>query len=342
MRKIVIIIILLLGVALIFFSLTEIKNITDTLHHSNWRFLAVAFIFECLWIYNVAIDYHVLYQLVGLKEDKKRLLMVSTAATFVNVVTPTAGIGGMAVFIDDAKRRNLSSGRVTVVGALFVLFDYVAFLIVLALGWVVLIRRNNLNAGEITASLILLGLAIAFAILILLGYRSASALGNALVWMAKRINRILRPIIHRDYLSETRPYEFAAEMSEGLAAIQGNKKNLIWPFLFALNSKALLICVLASSFLAFGTPFTFGTLVGGFSIGYLFLIVSPTPAGLGVVEGALAVALNTLRVKIDAAVLITMAYRAITFWFPLAIGGVTFRLIQGKSSSPPPKLNKTE
>jgi uncharacterized protein (TIRG00374 family) len=342
MRKIVIIIILLLGVAFILFSLTELKNITDTLHHSNWRFLAVAFIFECLWVYNVAMDYSVLYQLVGLKEDKKRLLMVSTAATFVNVVTPTAGIGGMAVFIADAKRRNHSSGRVTVVGALFVLFDYVAFLIVLALGWVVLIRRNNLNAGEITASLILLGLAIAFAVLILLGYRSATALGNALVWMARGINRLLRPIIHREYLSETRPHEFAAEMAEGLATLQGKKKNLIWPLLFAMNSKVLLICVLAFSFLAFGTPFTVGTLVGGFSIGYLFLIVSPTPAGLGVVEGALTVALNTLRVKLDAAVLITIAYRALTFWFPLALGGVTFRLLQGKTRNPPPVLDKTD
>lgn len=342
MRKIFIVIILLLGVAFIIFSLTELKNISDTLHHSNWRFLAVAFFFECLWIYNVAIDYSLLYKLVGLHEDKKRLLMVSSAATFVNVVTPTAGIGGMAVFLDDAKRRNHSSGRVTVVGALFVLFDYVAFLIVLALGWVVLIRRNNLNAGEITASLILLGLAIAFAVLIYLGYRSATALGNALAWMARLVNRVLRPFIHREYLSETRPHEYAAEMAEGLSTLQGKKKTLIWPFLFALNSKALLICVLAFVFLAFGTPFTVGTLVGGFSIGYLFLIVSPTPAGLGVVEGAMAVALNTLRVKIDAAVLITLAYRALTFWFPLAVGGVTFRLLQGKPNNQPPVLDDTK
>ena len=335
MRKIVIVIVLFLGIALVLFSFSELKNISDTLKHSNWRFLAVALFFECLWLYNVAIMYGVLYRLVGLHEDKKRLLLVATAATFVNVIAPTAGIGGMAVFLDDAKRRNHSSGRVTVVGALFVLFDYVAFLCILALGWVVLIRRNNLNAGEITASLILLGLAIAFAVLIYLGYRSATALGNALAWMARLVNRILRPFIHREYLSEGRSHEFAAEMAEGLSTIRGKKRNLIWPFLFALNSKALLICVLAFTFLAFGTPFTVGTLVGGFSIGYLFLIVSPTPSGLGIVEGMLTVALNTLRVKLDAAVLITMAYRALTFWFPLAVGGVAFRLLQGKPKEKP-------
>ena len=339
MRKIVIVIVLFLGIALVIFSLSELKNISDTLKHSNWRFLAVALFFECLWLYNVAITYGVLYRLVVLQEDKKRLLLVSTAATFVNVIAPTAGIGGMAVFLDDAKRRNHSSGRVTVVGALFVLFDYVAFLCVLALGWVVLIRRNNLNAGEITASLFLLGLAIVFAVLIYLGYRSATALGNAMAWMARLINRVLRPFIHREYLSEGRAHEFAAEMAEGLSTIRGRKKNLIWPFLFALNSKALLICVLAFTFLAFGTPFTVGTLVGGFSIGYLFLIVSPTPSGLGIVEGMLTVALNTLRVKLGAAVLITLAYRALTFWFPLAVGGVAFRLLQGKPKEKPSIVN---
>jgi glycosyltransferase 2 family protein len=342
MRKVFVVILVALVIALIVFSFTELKNISETLAHSNWRFLAVAFFFECLWIYNVAIDYGLLYKLVGLHEDKKRLLLVSSAATFVNVVAPTAGIGGMAVFLDDAKRRNLSSGRVTVVGALFVLFDYIAFLIVLALGWVVLIRRNNLNAGEITASLILLGLAILFAVMLFLGYRSAASLGNALAWFARKINRLLRPLIHREYLSEQRAHEFSIEMADGLDAIRGKKRNLVWPFLFALNSKALLICVLAFCFLALGTPFSVGTLVGSFSIGYLFLIVSPTPAGLGIVEGAMTVALNTFRVRVDAAVLITMAYRALTFWFPLMVGAVSFRMLQGRPNGQMPAIDRTE
>jgi uncharacterized protein (TIRG00374 family) len=217
---------------------------------------------------------------------------------------------------------------VTVVGALFVLFDYIAFLCVLALGWVVLIRRNNLNAGEIIASIILLCLAVAFAILLYLGYRSAAELSKALAWMARALNRVLRPFLHRDYLSVERAYTFADEIAEGLSAIRGKRKELLWPFLFALNNKVLLICVLALTFLAFQTPFTVGTLVGGFSIGYLFLIVSPTPAGLGFVEGALTLALNSLRVQLGTAGVITLIYRAITFWYPLGVGALAFRALQ--------------
>ena len=70
------------------------------------------------------------------------------------------------VFLDDAARRNHSTGKVTVVGVLYILFDYLAFFCVLALGFLVLIRRNNINAGELTAAAILLAIgAVAFRVL---------------------------------------------------------------------------------------------------------------------------------------------------------------------------------
>ena len=327
MRKTFLVIVLILAAAFIIFSLSELESILKTIEHSDWRFIGLGLIIETVWLFNLATTFRALYRLVGLEEDSRHLMLVAAAANFINVVAPSAGIGGIAVFIDDAKQRNHASGRVTVVGALFVLFDYVAFLCILALGWVVLIRRNNLNAGEITASIILLSLAVAFAVMLYLGYRSAAELGRALAWMARAFNRVLRPFLHRDYLSVERAYTFADEISEGLSAIRGKRKELLWPFLFALNNKVLLICVLALTFLAFQTPFTVGTLVGGFSIGYLFLIVSPTPAGLGFVEGALTLALNSLRVQLGTAGVITLIYRAITFWYPLGIGALALRAL---------------
>jgi len=65
------------------------------------------------------------------------------------------------------------------------------------------------------------------------------------------------------------------------------------------------------------------------------LIVSPTPSGLGVVEGAMTIALNTLRVEMAAALLITLSYRFITLWFPLAVGAVAFRILGGKPKPAP-------
>jgi uncharacterized protein (TIRG00374 family) len=332
MRKIIVALVLFLAVAFVILRFSELKSIAKTIEHSDLRFLLAALAIEVVWMFNSATMYRSLYRLVGLKDENYRLVLVATAATFVNVVAPSVGIGGMAIFVDDAKRHHYSTGRVTVVGVLYLLFDYLAFLCVLALGWVVLIRRNNLNAGEITASMILLGLAITFGMILFLGYRSAEKLGNVLAWGSRLVNRVLRPFIHRDYLREEQAHNFAGEVAEGVAVIRGKGKGLLWPFLFALNNFVLLIGVLMFTFLAYETPFTAGTLVGGFSIGYLFLIVSPTPAGLGVVEGVLTVALNTLRVNWAAAALITLTYRAVTFWFPMVVGAVAFRILGSQNN----------
>jgi uncharacterized protein (TIRG00374 family) len=327
MRKVIIAVVLFLAIVFVIFRFSELKNLLATLERSDYRFLIVALVVELVWLFSNASVYGSLYRLVELEEKIPHLVLVAAAANFVNVIAPTAGIGGMAVFLDDAGRRNHSTGKVTVVGVLSVLFNYLAFFFVLALGIIVLIRRNNLNAGELTAAAILLAIASSLAFLLYLGYKSTERLGNALAWLARLVNRILRPFIHRDYLQEERAHSFAEEAAEGIAILRGKRKEYLRPFLFSISNFVLLIGVLACTFLAWGTPFSAGTLVGGFAIAYLFLIVSPTPSGLGVVEGVMTIALNTLRVEWAAAALITLTYRFITFWLPLGVGAVAFRIL---------------
>jgi len=325
MRKVLIAIVLMLGILLVILSFSEIENIVRTLQQSDWRLWGLALVVELIWLYNLGTSFRILYRLVGIEEKANHLFWLASGANFINVVAPSAGIGGVALFLDDAKRQNHPSGHITVVGALFVLYDYFAFLCLLALGWVVLIRRNNLNSGEITASIIMLGLAIGLSFILYLGYKSGEKLGRALAGLVRFINRLFNPFIHRPYLSEASAHRYAFEISDGLLVIRGKRKELIWPFLFALNNKAILLIILAISFLAYQVPFTTGTLVAGLSVAYLFTIVSPTPAGLGFVEGALTIALNAMRVPLGSAAVITLTYRAITFWFPLAMGAFALR-----------------
>jgi glycosyltransferase 2 family protein len=172
--------------------------------------------------------------------------------------------------------------------------------------------------------------------LLYLGYKSAEQLGKVLAWLSRLVNWLARPFIHRDYIKEESAYLFSQEIAEGILLLRGKRKDLIWPLLFSLNNKALLICVMAFTFLTVGTPFTVGTVVGGVSIAGLFLIVSPTPSGVGIVEGVLPLFLNMLRVPWEAAVIATLIYRLVTFWFPLLVGMMTFRFLGNNKKLPPP------
>ena len=262
---------------------------------------------------------------MSLEESLGRLVLLVSAANFFNVIAPSGGVGGITVFIARARQRGYSSARVTVAGALVVLFDYIAFLCILFLGLIVLFRRHNLGAAELSASAVFLLFSMVLLVLIFEGMRSADALGRTLAWMARQANRFLLMFIHREFLSEKRAYSFAHEAADGLYLLRREPRNLLLPFALSLLSKIELILILLVVFVAFKIPFSLGTIIGGFSIGYLFLIVSPTPAGIGFVEGFMTLGLRSLNVPLDEATVVALAYRGITFWVPLLFGMWAFR-----------------
>jgi len=328
MRKFLFILVLFFGAALVFLSFGELESIVKTLRHANLWFLLLALLIQSGWFLVSGLTFHSLYRLLRMDGTIYKLSLMAAAANFVGTVTPSAGMGGVAVFFSDANRNGDSLGRITVASVLSVFLDYVAFLFVLTLALVGLFRRNDLAPSEIAASAVILAIAVTLGFLLYLGSRSADALGNALAWMARLVNRAVKPFIHRDYLDEARAHEFAREMEADLKALPERPRGLVKPVLFAFANKALMMCVLAASFLSFEVPFTIETIVGGFAISYLFLIVSPTPSGIGIVEGVMPLALSSLHVEWSQAVVITLTYRAVTFWFPLAIGAIAFRMLR--------------
>jgi uncharacterized membrane protein YbhN (UPF0104 family) len=46
---------------------------------------------------------------------------------------------------------------------------------------------------------------------------------------------------------------------------------------------------------------------------------------VGVVEGVMALGLRTLRVDFSQAVIVTLVYRGVTLWLPLAVGAWALR-----------------
>ncbi len=328
MRNFIFILVLFLGAAFVYLSFGELESILATLRMGNIWFILLALLIQFGWFLVSGLTYLSLYRALGQDGTIYKMFLMSVAANFVNIVAPSAGMSGIAVFISDANRNGRSPGKATVASMLNLFLDYFAFLVVLALGLIILSRRKDLGPSEIAASAIIFAIAVALGTLLYLGSRSAQALGNALAWMARLVNRIVRPFIHRDYLSEARSHEFANEMATDLKSLPERSHSLVSPLLYAFANKALMMGVLAACFTSFNVPFTAGTIIGGFSISYLFLIVSPTPSGIGIVEGIMPLALSSLRVPWSQAIIITLAYRGITFWFPLGVGAVAFRMLE--------------
>lgn len=337
MRKFLFAVLLLLGLYFLSTRFTEVEQVAETLQRGDKKWIVLAIGLHFVWLVNIAATFRSCYRLLELDETIERLLLLSLGANFVNVIAPAAGVSGLAVFISDSRARGKPTGRVTSAAALSIAYDYLAFIVVLGLGLTVLIRRDRLGAAEITASLVMVAIASVFATLLWTGMRSGDKLGEVLAWMARPVNRLLRPIRKRDYLSEDNAREFAREVADGLAiARKAPRGAILLPAALALSKQALLISILFMVFMAFGQAFSVGTLVAGYAIGYLFVIVSPTPSGIGFVEGAMTLALTTLRVPLAAATVITLAFRGITVWLTLLYGMVAMRWIGKQPSAPGP------
>ncbi|MDD2922053.1 MAG: lysylphosphatidylglycerol synthase transmembrane domain-containing protein [Anaerolineales bacterium] len=335
MKKLILIVVLFLGIALVAISFSEIETIIKTLKKAHLVYFILALLIQTLWFFTSARMYKSVYRLLGMDDDILTLTRIATAANFINIITATAGMGGVALFASEARKRGHATGKVTVAAALFLSLDHASFLCVLAVGLFILARRNDLDASDISASLFMLVVALSYAFILYLGYRSEEKLGALLAKLARMVNRVARFFRRKeDFLHEARAYEFAHEVAEGFANLTSKRINMIRPVLWGILDKTLLMLVLVCAFLSFEVPFKADIIVAGFSITFLFITVSPTPSGIGIVEGFMPIALSSLNVDWSQAVVVTLAYRTATFWFPFGVGAWAFRSLHAQEEIP--------
>jgi uncharacterized protein (TIRG00374 family) len=327
MRKFIVAVVLMIGVVYFIARMAELESIGRTMRQGELSYLSLAVFAELLWLIVLAANFWIIFRALGLKERIQTISVLATAAYFVNIVAPVLGGSGFMVFIAESRRRGHSTARATVASGLFLLSDYISFLIILTVGLVVLFQRGRLNFPEILASISILVAALLISALLILGMRGSEKLEVMLRWMARTGNKITRPILKREPFLEARAALFAHEVIDGLRELKGKPLKIIPPILLGLVGKLLLLAIFLLMFLAFGVEFTASTIIAGFSIGHLFTIVSPTPAGVGVVEGALTLSLASLNVPLSSAAVVTLAYRGITFWMPLFVGFLAFRTL---------------
>jgi len=333
MRKLVLAVVLVLSLGFVVTRLSDLEQITQTFRRGIPAWLALAALVHAVSVLNNGVTIRSIYRLLGLNEGLGRLSMLWCSSVFFTTVTTSGGWGGMAVFVSDGRQRGLSGARVAVATALYFLYDFVSALMVVGLGLIVLVRRNRLDMGEIAATAILAAYAAALAVFLRLAWRAPDRLGAVLAGGGALVNRILRPFLRRDYLQVERAHVLAHDIGAGLHDVRRQPAGLLLPIALSLSHKALTIAVLFLCFLAFGQAFSVGTLVAGYSLGYIFTVVTPTPAGIGFVEGILTLTLTGFGIPVASAAVITFAYRGLTLWLTLLYGMIGFRWV-GLGPSP--------
>lgn len=202
MRKFIAALILLGSILFLIGRLSEVETIVATLRGGDWQFVSMTIVLLFLWMINVSASYQTIFRAFGIEEKISVLLPLTASMFFMTVVAPSVGVSSIALMIAEARKRNFSPARATVANALFLEFDYFGVLCIVAVGLLVLFRRNHLTTVEITAAALLFLAIVILGTLLLLGMRSAQELGQALAWLTRLVNGLFRPFIHRGILQK--------------------------------------------------------------------------------------------------------------------------------------------
>jgi hypothetical protein len=317
---------------LVFSRFAEIEKLAETLAQGQWPWVLAAALLEVTHYLVYATLYHAAFYTVEVKSRVRELIPVALGSLFVNVVAPTGGAGGAALFVDDAARRGQSAARATAGTVLVMATEYSMFVVVLTVGLTYLFFQHALTLYEVISALILLLGAVGLSSVLGLGWwrpHWLHGLLNGFQHMANRVGRRFnRPhLIAGDWAARN-----TIDFSRATQSMTAHPARLAQTMGVTLCTHLVDLTTLYVLFLAFYQPISIGPLVAGYVVGTLFLIVSPTPMGIGVVEGLMPLVFISLGIPNNVAIVVTLAYRGLTFWLPLALG---FTLMQRlKSFSP--------
>lgn len=320
-----------LAVAFAFFvitRLTEIKQVLDTLSQGRWWLIGIAAVLQLAASLTYTLLYREAFQAVSVKTSYKELVLVYFASIFVNIMAPVSGAGGVALFADNASRHKQSSARAAMGALLPPIATFSSFIVILVIALLLLDSKGRLYSYELIAAIILLVIMLIIASIIFMSLKYPERLSNILNWLQRAGNKVVGLFKIRTRFNKSWVTEHVEDFNDAAHAIIARPKTIFVLLLMALVLHGLEIAMLASLWLAYQLPFALSNILIGYTIATLFWVVSFTPQGIGVVEAIMPLVLVSLGTDSAKATVVTLAYRGLSFWLPLAIGAVAVRRIK--------------
>ena len=319
-KRWILIILAVLFLFLVLSRFTQLEQLKTTLAQGQWNWILLAMLSQLAYYIVFTGSYQSAFYTVNISTSLLELIPVTLGSLFINTVVPAGGAGGAALFTEDLARRGKPAARTATGVLLQLIADLTAFILVLIPGLVYLSIQHDLKSYEIAAAVILVVSTVGLSGLLVLGLWRPEWLRRSLNWSQHTVNWIFGRFNRSLSLANDWAEKNAQEFSEATAAVAGHPGRLTLTVLVAFAAHLLDIITLYFLFMAFNQPVGLGTLVAGYAVGILFLIVAITPQGIGVVEGMMALTFTSLGTSGAAAATITLVFRGFTFWLPMLLG----------------------
>jgi uncharacterized membrane protein YbhN (UPF0104 family) len=289
------------GIYLLFPQLGELPKVVEAWKHASPLWLAVGLVASALTYVLAALSQQGAVQKAI---SYSRNLVAHVAASFANRLGPQ-GVGGLVViqrFLEESglKRRQAAAALALRTAASAIVHIAGIVLVVVFVGTMELddlpvIDTLRSNWEVAVGALLGVGLIV------------------AALWRPLDLGRFARPI--RESLAQLR-------------ATLSDPERTAQLFGGSVGSTLAYIGALAASMWAVGAQVSLPVIAVVFLAGDAIGSASPTPGGLGVLEGALVAGFTTFGVPSGPAIAGVLLYRLLTFWLPMLPGLAAFRYLQ--------------
>ncbi len=314
------------AVLLVTTRFVELRQLGATLAEGHWGWLLAGVLLQGVYYASYAVLYKAGYATVGVTSRVREIIPVLMTSILIGTFTPAGGLSSAAVMVDDAARRQQSAARATEGILLVWLASLAASLPLLAIGLGYLHLQGLLEAYQFGAALAFLlytgGL---FAVLFLAKWRPD--------WLRMGLDRLqglidgLLTRLHRPTLNEGWAENNAAEATGAVTAITKRPGLVAVALAVALGTHLINLASLQAVFLAFGHMLGFGALAAAYTLGFVFSVVSIIPFDLGVLAGLMTLVYSSMGVPTAHALVVSLAFRGINAWLPIALGFLLFRRV---------------
>jgi uncharacterized protein (TIRG00374 family) len=282
---------------------------------SVW-WLAAAAVLTAAWLVNFGLLQSAAQRAAGLPTRPFAVIAPSVAANFLNMITKSGGMAGLAMLLADGRRRANPRGPVVAAYLLAAAVVEMAFGATLFVAMIVVWVSDRLTSAEIVASIVFaVYLAVRVGILVV-AWRSRHSLrrlfvlpGRFAAWLRRRPHQ---PSEHRA----------ADDLHEAMSLVRRAPARSLPTVAHAVGVAAFGVLTLWAVVGAVGAGHSLIVALVGYSVTVLFTIVGLLPSGVGFVEVSLGAVLVSFGADGPRAAAAVVLYRIFQLWLPVIAGAV--------------------
>ncbi len=309
-------------------NLHEAKQIIDEFRTARPEFIAATAVVEVFFVLNLTFFYVTTFWATDLRASVWRFLFIAQASYFVNLVSKTAGIGGIAFYLREARRTGQPFARVSAAYMAAYVLGYAAFFVVLIAALILLYLQGSLTRPEVIASLIIAGIIIAAGAVPVIAISSRQMLRRVYLMAVRPLNAVAR-FLHRPPPMNVETVRASAdELYDAIAFVRRRPLRYVIPFAHALGVEVFAAALLFLMAHAVHANISVPQALSAYAISLLFSLVAITPSGLGFVEVSLSVLLVSFGIDRNTAIAAAIGYRAFEFWLPVLFGAASLPVLQ--------------